>query len=350
MNGRAYDYSLGRFLSVDPIIQFPANSQSLNPYSYILNNPFAGRDPSGFAMCSSVSLTEAGSGTCDFSQNGKTTEVGYSVGGGGNVAIGSPKNLSALSGAASTGVLKLSNGADKMTALGPQSADSRGGVSAASGIGSMASSIGHKASSIVAPNITAWGERGVEGSLGEAAIGGLKALANLGIGLGNLAQMYSNPGAVFMPGMLMPEISISDRELGGAAAVDVGLFALSALRVAGVGANVGRSARSAFVKPGSFSITDWTGYPSGVARPQGPFRLIEGAEYDAARSAANVANGAIRRERGLVGQSVDIHELQPVKFGGSPIDAANKVILPRDLHRQQVTPWWNQLMRDISDP
>jgi RHS repeat-associated protein len=50
MNGRVYDYQLGRFLSVDPIIQFPANSQSLNPYSYIMNNPLSGRDPSGYAM------------------------------------------------------------------------------------------------------------------------------------------------------------------------------------------------------------------------------------------------------------------------------------------------------------
>ncbi|MBX3692640.1 RHS repeat-associated core domain-containing protein [Dokdonella sp.] len=48
MNGRIYDYALGRFLGVDPIIQFPANSQSLNPYSYILNNPLAGTDPSGY--------------------------------------------------------------------------------------------------------------------------------------------------------------------------------------------------------------------------------------------------------------------------------------------------------------
>jgi RHS repeat-associated protein len=51
MNGRVYDYQLGRFLSPDPLIQFPANSQSLNPYSYILNNPLAGRDPSGYAAC-----------------------------------------------------------------------------------------------------------------------------------------------------------------------------------------------------------------------------------------------------------------------------------------------------------
>ena len=48
MNGRAFDYNLGRFLSVDPFIQDPGNSQSLNPYSYIMNNPLAGTDPSGY--------------------------------------------------------------------------------------------------------------------------------------------------------------------------------------------------------------------------------------------------------------------------------------------------------------
>ncbi len=48
MNGRVYDYQLGRFLGVDPFIQFPLNSQSLNPYSYILNNPLAGTDPTGY--------------------------------------------------------------------------------------------------------------------------------------------------------------------------------------------------------------------------------------------------------------------------------------------------------------
>jgi RHS repeat-associated protein len=34
MNGRAYDPALGRFLSVDPLIQNPLSSQSLNAYSY----------------------------------------------------------------------------------------------------------------------------------------------------------------------------------------------------------------------------------------------------------------------------------------------------------------------------
>jgi RHS repeat-associated protein len=48
MNGRVYDYRLGRFLSVDPVIGNPANSQSINPYSYIGNNPLSGVDPSGY--------------------------------------------------------------------------------------------------------------------------------------------------------------------------------------------------------------------------------------------------------------------------------------------------------------
>ncbi|WP_232056600.1 hypothetical protein [Pseudoalteromonas sp. A25] len=35
-------------MSVDPVIQSPGNSQSINPYSYIMNNPLAGVDPSGY--------------------------------------------------------------------------------------------------------------------------------------------------------------------------------------------------------------------------------------------------------------------------------------------------------------
>jgi len=48
MNGRIYDPTLGRFLQADPFIQAPGNSQSYNRYSYIMNNPLSGTDPSGF--------------------------------------------------------------------------------------------------------------------------------------------------------------------------------------------------------------------------------------------------------------------------------------------------------------
>ncbi|GAB3290600.1 RHS repeat-associated core domain-containing protein [Parahaliea aestuarii] len=48
MNGRGYDYNLGRFLSVDPFIVEPGNTQAINPYSYVLNNPLSGVDPTGY--------------------------------------------------------------------------------------------------------------------------------------------------------------------------------------------------------------------------------------------------------------------------------------------------------------
>ena len=48
MNGRVYDPELGRFVSADPIIQAPNNSQSFNRYSYVWNNPLSYTDPSGF--------------------------------------------------------------------------------------------------------------------------------------------------------------------------------------------------------------------------------------------------------------------------------------------------------------
>ncbi|MGE3106445.1 MAG: RHS repeat-associated core domain-containing protein, partial [Lysobacterales bacterium] len=76
---RTYDYRLGRFLAVDPFIQFPTNSQSLNPYSYILNNPLSGTDPTGYlANCGDISSSSGGSGTCTFEQDGKSIDVAYS--------------------------------------------------------------------------------------------------------------------------------------------------------------------------------------------------------------------------------------------------------------------------------
>jgi RHS repeat-associated protein len=48
MNGRVYDPLLGRFLSADPHVTRPFDGQGLNRYSYVLNNPLALVDPSGF--------------------------------------------------------------------------------------------------------------------------------------------------------------------------------------------------------------------------------------------------------------------------------------------------------------
>ena len=50
MNGRIYDPKLARFLQADPVIQFPHHAQSYNRYSYVLNNPLAYTDPSGYFL------------------------------------------------------------------------------------------------------------------------------------------------------------------------------------------------------------------------------------------------------------------------------------------------------------
>ncbi len=81
MNGRGYDYNLGRFLSVDPIIKSPGNSQAINPYSYIGNNPLSGTDPTGYE-CSGESqvndcLADIKVGEGDLIKNADGETIGH---------------------------------------------------------------------------------------------------------------------------------------------------------------------------------------------------------------------------------------------------------------------------------
>jgi RHS repeat-associated protein len=48
LNGRVYDPLIARFLSGDPHVTDPKNGQNYNRYSYVLNNPMNGTDPTGF--------------------------------------------------------------------------------------------------------------------------------------------------------------------------------------------------------------------------------------------------------------------------------------------------------------
>ena len=110
-------------------------------------------------------------------------------------------------------------------------------------------------------------------------------------------------------------------------------------------ANDTETAGSEILKPDEFKISDWTGYPDGVPKPEGPFKLLEGDEYQQARSAANKANQAIRKADPSI-QGLQIHEIQPVKFNGSPTDIENKMLLDPALH-SFVTTWWNKYMKNI---
>lgn len=50
MNGRVMDSVTGRFLSADPYITEPGNSQNFNRYGYVYNNPLSYIDPSGYNL------------------------------------------------------------------------------------------------------------------------------------------------------------------------------------------------------------------------------------------------------------------------------------------------------------
>lgn len=114
--GRIYDQNLGRFLQVDPIIANPTNSQSLNPYSYVGNNPLSGLDPTGYVACSDVSSSnENVGGSCTFTKDGKSGTAYYSFDSNGALTVG--QNASAVSAAVSVSAL-ASSGSVVANALG----------------------------------------------------------------------------------------------------------------------------------------------------------------------------------------------------------------------------------------
>jgi RHS repeat-associated protein len=107
MRGRLFDPRMGRFTGVDPVIQFPLSTQGLNPYSYLLNNPLAGTDPTGYCADAEIdgdkvtcTVTPTGSriatkveGT--IGKNGQVTFSGSVNTVGGQVLVGSSTLMSA---------------------------------------------------------------------------------------------------------------------------------------------------------------------------------------------------------------------------------------------------------------
>ncbi|HOP09858.1 MAG TPA: hypothetical protein PK629_00015 [Oscillospiraceae bacterium] len=91
-----------------------------------------------------------------------------------------------------------------------------------------------------------------------------------------------------------------------------------------------------------FYIDDWDGYPS-ENKPFGPFRIIYGDEYIEARKQANAANLELHKNNSQY-DGLQIHEVHPVKFGGSPIDINNKIILTPKEHAKYTT-YWNRILK-----
>ena len=112
---------------------------------------------------------------------------------------------------------------------------------------------------------------------------------------------------------------------------------------AGKGNESGNKSGRETVKIDEFFIDDWTGYPD-APKPDGPFRILEGTEYTDARNLANKTNANIHRNRPDL-KGTQIHEMHPVKLGGSPTDIDNKIALSPKEHAKY-TAFWNKVLRE----
>ena len=316
MNGRIYDPLLGRFLSADVLVQFPSSLQSYNRYSYVRNNPLTVVDPSGF-------------------QEGPLPE-----------AEGEAEEDPEMALRLAEMPRMSSNGRTYTPPLGEPSIPEITAPGGRTGLDRQLAELQNFRQLLpFRPSQGAWEDfRGSVQRSGEAAETHVEAESSR-VG-GNVAearlQQNVTPGRNGSRNEIKSDSSVSKEMLKSLNEAEQKAYSreMAASNTGGGNGNV---------KQGSFSITPngWKGYPGNpnVPKPTGPFRLLQGGEKEAGRSAANNANRAAHRaDQTLAGKQ--IHEIQPVKFDGSPTDPANKVPLTPEEHTPFTT-WWRQLQRDL---
>lgn len=69
---------------------------------------------------------------------------------------------------------------------------------------------------------------------------------------------------------------------------------------------------------------------------------MEGLELKNARNLANSTNQSLRNSNPSFFKGLEIHEIQPVKFNGSPTDLNNKLFLTPKEHRAFSNYWIKQ--------
>ncbi len=282
LNARLYDPLLGKFMAPDPVISDQDDSQSWNAYAYSHNKPMSKEDPTGLASCPPGA-------ECVNVTPPKPSEPGNP--GAAAFAQSRPPPGGLLHNSLVRAELRAAQQGKNSPAA--RSLMERGFMAATAA----AVTVSNTAESIAVT---------VELSFEEGRGG-------LGNELVHMAEAF--------PAELAIERGVIK---GGEAAVKAGEA----------------------IEEGAFSIINWAKYLSGIPSPTGPFRLLQGDEYDAATAAANGANRALRAGDPAAYAGKQIHEIQPVKFGGSPTDPANKLALsPQDY--AAATTWWNQLMRQL---
>ena len=102
---------------------------------------------------------------------------------------------------------------------------------------------------------------------------------------------------------------------------------------------------------GTFIIKDWSDYPDDyvpVPDQNKVWTFLEGDEYNSARDSANIFNRNMRAaDPYYANNGLEIHEIEPVKMGGSPTDINNKTAIQSQVHRRYVTPWCNKIRDEV---
>lgn len=329
LGARVYDPVIGRFLSRDPLL-IARGAATTNPYAFAMNDPLNAADPSGLDCTGAECRAQnplvppvwklPGSVWSWFNGGGGDTEqVAPPVSSGPQTRAGKGiKLLTEISDIGSFGnnfdfdaLARHSNNWEEALNILRQTKEASDAIAAHNAtldaVGSVSAGFGD---ALLCKNF--------------ALCGGLQVRAGLGITSGDANDFLYKAGHT-------AGIAISPDPESAVSAVP----------------SLAEGIVSEVYPEGSFFIFDWSGHPlSEVLRPEGPFRLRDKADKKP-RRAAKTANDAISRRYGLAGKNVDIHEIHPVKFGGDPTDMNNKVVLPREIHRKYVTPWWNRLQRDL---
>jgi RHS repeat-associated protein len=116
MKGRIYDPETRRFLTPDPIIENPFNSQSLNRYAYVQNNPTTYTDPTGYEPQRSASYWERRPQSFDARAEGVSKAIIYRLSNG-TIVILLFRNTGTVNGKAMTSAASHDDDAGKKASI-----------------------------------------------------------------------------------------------------------------------------------------------------------------------------------------------------------------------------------------
>jgi RHS repeat-associated protein len=101
MGGRIYDPEIGRFIQADPIVEDPRDAQTLNRYSYVLNNPLSYTDPTGYRCITDTSAKEKCNDSVDEAENNSDTATTVNGGNSSSAEVDGSTKDAALANSAS---------------------------------------------------------------------------------------------------------------------------------------------------------------------------------------------------------------------------------------------------------